>query len=163
MKRFGFVLISFFKNTKFCFELTDSLKELGYCCDGILDLEFGSVLRPSLSSHKPVKTEIKNDNAIYRLYNALLEFNDDSSMSSLLLQDLSAARYSGHMERRETVTESRVYTSHTGYQVPYRTVHHLVPSRFYDTLVRNNHKVRSVFSVFLGTFRCCQNCVGLRA
>jgi hypothetical protein len=33
------------------------------------------------------------------------------------LQDLSAARYSGHMERRETVTESRVYTSHTGYQV----------------------------------------------
>lgn len=34
----------------------------------------------------------------------------------VLLQDLSAARYSGHVERRETVTESRVYTSHTAFQ-----------------------------------------------
>lgn len=31
----------------------------------------------------------------------------------ILLQDLSAARYSGHIERTETVSESRSYSSHT--------------------------------------------------
>lgn len=32
----------------------------------------------------------------------------------ILLQDLSAARYSGHVEHHETITESRSYSSHTG-------------------------------------------------
>jgi len=34
----------------------------------------------------------------------------------LLLQDLSAARYSGHVERKETVTETRSFSSHTEFQ-----------------------------------------------
>ncbi|XP_023340460.1 paxillin [Eurytemora carolleeae] len=34
----------------------------------------------------------------------------------VLLQDLSAARYSGHIERRETVIESRTFSSHSNYQ-----------------------------------------------
>merc|ERR1712045_1066747 len=45
---------------------------------------------------------------------ATMAISNNINELDILLQDLSAARYSGHVEHHETITESRSYSSYNG-------------------------------------------------
>jgi len=83
----------------------------------LVDLESTIEQRANRSGHlglKRISGQCGRDESVFpgdKMTTAALSNNLNEL--DVLLQDLSAARYSGHMERTETVSESRVFSSHS--------------------------------------------------